>query len=224
LTAAEAAPPEPGRDCPLCPRLVEFRNEWRQREPAWFNAPVPAFLPAAGEEAVRLLIVGLAPGLRGANRTGRPFTGDYAGDLLYSTLLRFGLARGRFEARPDDGLQLVGTAIVNAVRCVPPQNKPTPAEIATCRAFLVPTIGRFANLRAVLALGAIAHQSTVRALGGRLAALPFRHGGRHDLAQVALFSSYHCSRYNTNTGVLTEQMFTRVFQEIADFLGVPQAT
>jgi uracil-DNA glycosylase family 4 len=224
LTAAEAAPPEPGRDCPLCPRLAEFRNEWRQREPAWFNAPVPAFLPAAGEEAVRLLIVGLAPGLRGANRTGRPFTGDYAGDLLYSTLLRFGLARGRFEARPDDGLQLVGTAIVNAVRCVPPQNKPTPAEIATCRGFLVPTIGRFANLRAVLALGAIAHQSTVRALGGRLAALPFRHGGRHDVAQVTLFSSYHCSRYNTNTGVLTEQMFTRVFEEIADFLGVPQAT
>ena len=224
MTAAEAAPPEPGRDCPLCPRLAEFRNEWRQREPAWFNAPVPAFLPAAGEEAVRLLIVGLAPGLRGANRTGRPFTGDYAGDLLYSTLLRFGLARGGFEAGPDDGLQLVGTAIVNAVRCVPPQNKPTPAEIATCRGFLVPTIGRFANLRAVLALGAIAHQSTVRALGGRLAALPFRHGGRHDVAQVTLFSSYHCSRYNTNTGVLTEQMFTRVFEEIADFLGVPQAT
>ena len=219
-----AAPPEPGRDCPLCPRLAEFRNAWRQREPAWFNAPVPAFLPAAGEESVRLLIVGLAPGLRGANRTGRPFTGDYAGDLLYSTLLRFGLARGRFEARPDDGLQLLGTAIVNAVRCVPPQNKPTPAEIATCRAFLVPTIGRFPSLRAVLALGAIAHQSTVRALGGRVAALPFRHGGRHEVARVTLFSSYHCSRYNTNTGVLTERMFVRVFEEIADVLGVPQAT
>ena len=219
-----AAPPEPGRDCPLCPRLAEFRNAWRQREPAWFNAPVPAFLPAAGEESVRLLIVGLAPGLRGANRTGRPFTGDYAGDLLYSTLLRFGLARGRFEARPDDGLQLLGTAIVNAVRCVPPQNKPTPAEIATCRAFLVPTIGRFPSLRAVLALGAVAHQSTVRALGGRVAALPFRHGGRHEVARVTLFSSYHCSRYNTNTGVLTERMFVRVFEEIADVLGVPQAT
>ena len=222
--AAVAAPPEPDRDCPLCPRLHDFLAEWRGREPSWFNAPVPAFLPAEGEDAVELLIVGLAPGLRGANRTGRPFTGDYAGELLYSTLIRFGMARGQFKARPDDGLQLVRTAIVNAVRCVPPQNKPTPAEIATCRTFLVPTIARFPNLRAVLALGAIAHQSTVRALGGRLAALPFRHGGRHDVAQVTLFSSYHCSRYNTNTGVLTEQMFTRVFEEIADFLGVPQAT
>ncbi|MGB5802139.1 MAG: uracil-DNA glycosylase family protein, partial [Mesorhizobium sp.] len=172
------AQPEPDRDCPLCPRLHAFLATWREREPTWFNAPVPAFLPPEGEEAVRLLIVGLAPGLRGANRTGRPFTGDYAGDLLYSTLISHGLARGKFEARPDDSLELIGTAIVNAVRCVPPENKPVGAEINTCRTFLVPTIGRFANLQAVLTLGSIAHQSTVRALGGRVAAHPFRHGGQ----------------------------------------------
>ncbi|KQZ94240.1 DNA polymerase [Mesorhizobium sp. Root157] len=213
------ASPEPGRDCPLCLRLHDFIAEWREREPTWFNAPVPAFLPPQGEDAVRLLIVGLAPGLRGANRTGRPFTGDYAGDLLYSTLLRFGLASGRFEARPDDSLQLVDTAIVNAVRCVPPQNKPTGPEIATCRTFLIPTIERFSNLSAVLALGSIAHQSVVRALGGRVAAHPFKHRGRHQLGHVTLFSSYHCSRYNTNTRVLTEEMFVNVFKDIAEFLG-----
>jgi uracil-DNA glycosylase family 4 len=209
---------EPDRDCALCPRLHDFIAEWREREPAWFNAPVPAFLPPEGDDSVRLLIVGLAPGLRGANRTGRPFTGDYAGDLLYSTLLRFGLASGHFEARPDDSLQLSRTAIVNAVRCVPPQNKPTGPEISTCRTFLTPTIERFPNLSAVLALGSIAHQSVVRALGGRVAAHPFKHRGRHQLGHVTLFSSYHCSRYNTNTGVLTEEMFVNVFKDIAEFL------
>jgi uracil-DNA glycosylase family 4 len=209
---------EPDHDCPLCPRLVAFRETWRAKEPSWHNAPVPAFLPREGGDGVRLLIVGLAPGLRGANRTGRPFTGDYAGDLLYSTLIRFGLARGKFEARPDDSLELVGTAIVNAVRCVPPENKPTPAEINTCRQFLIPTIGRFPNLSAIVTLGAIAHQSTVKALGGRLAANPFKHGGRYEMGAVALFSSYHCSRYNTNTGVLTEEMFVRVFGEVAAYL------
>ncbi|UCI32732.1 uracil-DNA glycosylase [Mesorhizobium sp. B4-1-4] len=214
------APPisEPNRDCPLCPRLHDFIAEWRQLEPSWFNAPVPTFLPSEGEDTVQLLIVGLAPGLRGANRTGRPFTGDYAGDLLYSTLIAHGFARGEFKARPDDGLALVGTAITNAVRCVPPENKPVGAEIATCRTFLVPTIARFPNLRAVLALGSIAHQSTVRALGGRVAAYPFKHGGQLAAGGVALFSSYHCSRYNTNTGVLTEDMFVRVFSEIEAFL------
>lgn len=212
------APTDPDRDCPLCPRLHDFIAEWRAREPQWFNAPVPPFLPPEGREAVRLLIVGLAPGLRGANRTGRPFTGDYAGDLLYSTLIRFRLARGRFEARPDDSLELMGTAIVNAVRCVPPQNKPTGPEISTCRSFLIPTIESFPNLTAVLALGAIAHQSMVRTLGGRVAAHPFRHGGRHRIGKLTLFSSYHCSRYNTNTGVLTEEMFVNVFKEIAEFL------
>ena len=208
------APVEPSRDCPLCPRLAAFREEWRAREPAWWNAPVPTFLPPEGEDSVRLLIVGLAPGLRGANRTGRPFTGDYAGDLLYSTLISHGFARGKFEARPDDSLELVGTAITNAVRCVPPENKPIGAEIATCRTFLVPTIARFPNLRAIVALGAIAHQSTVRALGQRLAAYPFSHGARHETGPLTLFSSYHCSRYNTNTGVLTEEMFVRVFGEV----------
>lgn len=212
------SPVEPSPDCPLCPRLHDFIADWRRREPSWFNAPVPTFLPPEGEDAVRLLIVGLAPGLRGANRTGRPFTGDYTGDLLYGTLVAQGMARGEFKARPDDGLELVGTAITNAVRCVPPENKPVGAEISTCRTFLVPTIRAFANLRAVLALGSIAHQSTVRALGGRVAAHPFRHGGRHEIGGVTLFSSYHCSRYNTNTGVLTEEMFVNVFKEMAAFL------
>ena len=215
---AEPDPTEPGHDCPLCPRLAAFREAWRAKEPSWHNAPVPAFLPREDGDSVRLLVTGLAPGLRGANRTGRPFTGDYAGDLLYSTLIRFGFARGKFEARPDDSLELTGTAIVNAVRCVPPENKPTPAETNTCRQFLIPTIGRFRNLRAIVALGAIAHQSTVKALGGRLAANPFRHGGRHEIGGVTLFSSYHCSRYNTNTGVLTEAMFVKVFSEVEAFL------
>jgi uracil-DNA glycosylase family 4 len=214
-----ALPPvEPSRDCPLCPRLKDFRDLWRDREPGWFNAPVPTFLPPEGLESVRLLIVGLAPGLRGANRTGRPFTGDFAGDLLYSTLIRFGFARGEFKARPDDGLELIGTAITNAVRCVPPENKPVGAEINTCRGFLKPTIERFPNLAAILTLGSIAHQSTVRALGGRVAAMPFNHAGRHQAGSITLFSSYHCSRYNTNTGVLTEEMFVNVFKDVAEFL------
>ncbi|MGB3539953.1 MAG: uracil-DNA glycosylase [Mesorhizobium sp.] len=212
------ASPEPGRDCPLCPRLHAFLAAWREREPSWHNAPVPAFLPWAGEDSVRLLIVGLAPGLRGANRTGRPFTGDYAGDLLYSTLISHGFARGKFEARPDDSLELVDTAIVNAVRCVPPENKPVGAEITACRTFLIPTIARFRNLEAILTLGTIAHQSTVRALGGRVAAHPFKHGGQSRIGDVTLFSSYHCSRYNTNTGVLTTEMFINVFSAIRSFL------
>jgi uracil-DNA glycosylase family 4 len=208
------APIEPSPDCPLCPRLHDFVAEWRRREPAWHNAPVPTFLPEGGRSPVRLLVIGLAPGLRGANRTGRPFTGDYAGDLLYRTLSRFGFARGRYEARPDDGLELVETAITNAVRCVPPENKPVGAEIATCRAFLAATIDSFPNLSAVLTLGSIAHQSTVRALGARLAAHPFRHGAASELNGLTLFSSYHCSRYNTNTGVLTEAMFVDVFAAV----------
>ena len=216
--AALNAASEPNRDCPLCPRLHDFIADWRQREPSWFNAPVPTFLPPEGDAAVELLIVGLAPGLRGANRTGRPFTGDYAGDLLYSTLIAHGFARGEFKARPDDGLQLVGTAITNAVRCVPPENKPVGAEITTCRSFLVPTIASFPRLRAVLALGSIAHQTTVRALGGRVAAYPFKHGGQLPAGGLTLFSSYHCSRYNTNTGVLTEAMFVKVFSAISNFL------
>ncbi|MGD9913551.1 MAG: uracil-DNA glycosylase [Rhizobiaceae bacterium] len=211
-------PPEPSRDCDHCPRLHGFIAGWREREPSWFNAPVPTFLPPEGDASVRLLIVGLAPGLRGANRTGRPFTGDYAGDLLYSTLAKFGFARGVYQARPDDGLHLIGTAITNAVRCVPPENKPTPAEIGTCRQFLSPSLTRFPNLRAIVTLGAIAHQSTVKALGQRVAAYPFKHGARYALDRLTLASSYHCSRYNTNTGVLTTAMFEAVFAGVTEVL------
>ena len=214
---------EPSHDCPLCPRLAGFRTEWRLREPGWFNGPVPSFLPPEGEDAVRFLIVGLAPGLRGANRTGRPFTGDYAGELLYDTLIRFGFARGRFEARPDDSIELIGTAITNAVRCVPPENKPVGPEIVTCRSFLIPTIDRFRNLRAILTLGTIAHQSTVRALGKRVADYPFRHGASQTAGAVRLFSSYHCSRYNTNTGRLTAEMFVEVFNEVDRYLDATPA-
>ncbi|HMQ57569.1 MAG TPA: uracil-DNA glycosylase [Rhizobiaceae bacterium] len=206
---------EPPRNCPICPRLHAFLALHRQNEPGWHNAPVPTFLPPQGADSVRLLVVGLAPGLRGANRTGRPFTGDYAGDLLYSTLLRHGFAQGRFEARPDDGLELVETAITNAVRCVPPENKPTGAEIAACRRFLAPTIHRFPNLKAIVTLGSIAHQSVLRALGHPVAALKFRHGGRGTVGGLEVFSSYHCSRYNTNTGRLTGAMFDTVFADVA---------
>ncbi|MGN6582372.1 MAG: uracil-DNA glycosylase [Rhizobiaceae bacterium] len=209
---------EPTSDCALCPRLYDFLTDWREREPAWFNAPVPTFLPAGGQDCVRLLIVGLAPGLRGANRTGRPFTGDYAGDLLYRTLRDFGLARGNYEARPDDGLTLVRTAITNAVRCVPPRNKPDAAEINTCRRYLAGTIARFPDLKAIVTLGQIAHQSVIRALGLRVAAYPFRHGERYEAGRFGIFPSYHCSRYNTNTGVLTEKMFVNVFRNVAEFL------
>lgn len=211
-------PAEPHRDCPICPRLHGFIAEWRQREPGWFNAPVPTFEAMGGDASVELLIVGLAPGLRGANRTGRPFTGDYAGDLLYATLKRFGFSRGEFRARPDDGVELIGAALTNAVRCVPPENKPAGAEIAACRRFLKGTIARHPNLRAIVTLGTIAHQSTVRALGLRVADFPFAHGARRDAGGVALFSSYHCSRYNTNTGRLTEEMFVGVFAAARTYL------
>lgn len=204
----------PGRDCPRCPRLAAFRKEWRAKEPGWFNAPVPSFGPCDA----RLLIVGLAPGLRGANRTGRPFTGDYAGDLLYATLKEYGFARGEFEARPDDTLELIDARITNGVRCVPPENKPTPAEINTCRDFLTPTIAEMPRLAAIVTLGRIAHETTVRSLGGKLKEAAFRHGGRATLGRLAVFSSYHCSRYNTNTGVLTPEMFRAVFADVQEFL------
>ena len=218
MPATIAAAAEPAYDCPLCPRLHGFVASWRAKEPSWFNGPVPTFLPPQGPDAVRLLIVGLAPGLRGANRTGRPFTGDYAGDLLYRTLIAHGFAQGHYEARPDDGLTLVGTAISNAVRCVPPQNKPLPQEIVTCRQFLAATIVALPRLEAVLSLGAVAHQSVVRTLGGRASTYPFKHGAQGRIGSVTLFSSYHCSRYNTNTGVLTEEMFTAVFTDARRFL------
>jgi uracil-DNA glycosylase family 4 len=207
MPGASATPP---RDCPLCPRLQAFRNDWRQRQPDWFNAPVPAF----GLVTARLLIVGLAPGLQGANRTGRPFTGDYAGDLLYETLLGYGFARGSYAARADDGLELVDARIANAVHCVPPENKPTGGEIATCRRFLTAAIAEMPNLRAIVVLGRIAHDSTVTALGARRATAPFGHGHEADINGITLFSSYHCSRYNTNTGVLTPEMFRKVFAAV----------
>ena len=203
-----------GRNCPRCPRLVAFRDEWRRREPGWFNAPVPSFGPVDA----RVLIVGLAPGLRGANRTGRPFTGDYAGDLLYVTLKEYGFARGEYDGRPDDTLELVDARITNAVRCVPPENKPTPAEINTCRDFLSPTIAEMKKLRAIVALGRVAHETLVRALGAKPSAVAFSHGGTSEIGSVTLFSSYHCSRYNTNTGVLTPEMFGAVFKAVRTYL------
>jgi uracil-DNA glycosylase family 4 len=207
----------PGRNCPRCPRLVAFRKSWRVQEPDWFNAPVDSF----GADDARLLIVGLAPGLRGANRTGRPFTGDYAGDLLYATLQEFGFAAGSYEARADDGLTLVDCRITNAVRCVPPENKPTPEEIATCRAFLTATVSGMPRLTAVLALGRIAHETFVVACGGRRSAYPFGHGRVHTIGALTLFDSYHCSRYNTNTGVLTPDMFRAVVGKIRAKLDIP---
>ena len=205
----------PGRDCALCPRLVDFRLETRAKEPGWQNAPVPTLGPASA----RRLIGGLAPGMRGANRTGRPFTGDWAGDLLYETLIDFGFASGVYDERPDDGLTLHDCRITNAVRCVPPQNKPTPAEITICRAFLIPTIDTMPKLRAIVALGRIAHESVVRGLGAKLSAMPFAHGARHQAGRLALYDSYHCSRYNTNTGVLTRDMFRDVFAAVREELG-----
>lgn len=201
---------EPAKNCPLCPRLAAFRAENRRTYPNYFNAPVPTF--GSGPE-VRLLIVGLAPGLHGANKTGRPFTGDWAGDLLYATLLKHGLAKGTYAERADDGLTLVDCAISNAVRCVPPQNKPTPAEINTCRKFLVAQIEALPHLRAILSLGKIAHDSVCKALDFKLKDHPFVHGARYETGKLSLISSYHCSRYNTNTGVLTEKMFDAVVKE-----------
>jgi uracil-DNA glycosylase len=204
------APLCPSRDCGLCPRLVAFRTTHRALQPGWHNAPVPSFGPLAA----RLLIVGLAPGLKGANRTGRPFTGDYAGVLLYRTLVEFGFARGTYEARPDDGLTLVDARITNAVRCVPPQNSPMPAEIRTCRRFLEGTIADMARLAAIVALGRIAHDSVASALGARRSIYPFGHGAMHSVGPLTVFDSYHCSRLNTNTGALTPEMFRAVFASV----------
>ena len=206
------APLDPDLNCRACPRLVAFREDWRAREPAWFNAPVPSFVGSAP----RLLIVGLAPGVRGANRTGRPFTGDYAGDLLYETLADYGFSRGTFRADPKDGLELVGALITNAVRCVPPENKPTPAEVHACRPFLVATLAAYPALTDVLALGRVAHETFLRTVGEKPSAHPFAHGAIHALGNgLRLHDSYHCSRYNTNTGRLTREMFRSVFDGIA---------
>ena len=209
---------EPSRDCPACARLVAFRKRWRAAEPSWHNAPVPNFISPQGE----LLIVGLAPGLQGANRTGRPFTGDWAGDLLYETMVEFGFAHGQYEEHADDGLELVRTTISNAVRCVPPENKPTPQEILTCRPFLSNLIRSMADLKLILCLGRISHESTVRALGGVPSKFPFAHAAIHQIGGIALIDSYHCSRYNTNTGRLTVEMFRNVFRTIRRLLDEPR--
>lgn len=211
LTIPVAVPP---RDCPLCPRLVAFRESLRAEHPDWHNAPVQPF----GGLDARLVIVGLAPGMHGANRTGRPFTGDWAGDLLYATLLQFGFATGVYDKRPDDGLELVDARIVNAVRCLPPLNKPTGAEIATCRRFLTADFEMLQKPRAVIALGRIAHDSLLRMLGAPAKSALFGHGAEHQIGPLRLFDSYHCSRYNTNTGRLTEAMFHDVFRAARDHL------
>jgi uracil-DNA glycosylase family 4 len=194
--------------------LKSFIDVQRTKEPDWHNAPVDTWASKNGDKDVQLLIIGLAPGLRGANKTGRPFTGDWAGDLLYSTLLKFGFATGVYEAEPGDSLELNQSAITNAVRCVPPENKPVGAEINNCRPFLINTLNRFPNLKALVTLGKISHDSTVRALGGRVAAVPFGHNLAQEVGGYTIYSSYHCSRYNTNTGRLTEAMFEDVFENV----------
>jgi uracil-DNA glycosylase family 4 len=205
-----AAAGEPAKTCPLCPRLVAYRAENAAREPTWFNGPAPSF----GDSAARLLIVGLAPGRTGANRTGRPFTGDYAGELLYATLLKFGFAKGVYMADPGDGLVLIDAMITNAVRCAPPENKPTPAEIATCRPFLAARMAALPRLKVVIALGSIAHDSVLRACDVKPSAARFAHGALAALpCGRTLVSSYHCSRYNTQTGRLSTPMFEAVFAE-----------
>ncbi len=212
LDAPAPAPPEPAKNCPLCPRLVAFREANRAAHPDWFNGAVPSF----GSNGARLLIVGLAPGLKGANRTGRPFLGDYAGELLYRTLLKVGLARGRHDVAAPEALELVDCMISNTVRCVPPQNKPTPAEIATCRQFLIGRIAALPRLRSLLAIGRIAHDGILDALGLKRRDFAFAHGARHALPNgLVLFDSYHCSRQNTNTGRLTTAMFEAVLMEAA---------
>ena len=204
---------QPSPECPLCPRLAEYRRANRAAHVDWFNAPVPSF----GRIDARLLLVGLAPGVRGANRTGRPFTGDFAGELLYRTLLHFGLAEGNYRADPNDGLELIDCRVTNAVRCVPPANLPTPLEIATCNGFLAAEIAAMPRLRGLLALGNTAHNSVLRAHKIRAARMPFRHGTIHALPGDRLLAdSYHVSRLNTNTGRLTEAMFHAV---VGDLLG-----
>jgi uracil-DNA glycosylase family 4 len=213
-----AAIPEAPFDCPLCPRLVRFRDELRLAHPEWFNGPVPSF----GDPAARLLVVGLAPGLKGANRTGRPFTGDFAGDLLYETLAAFGFAAGTYRADPYDGLELTGCIVTNAVRCVPPANKPVSSEIAACNRFLQARIASLPQLRAIVALGRIAHKATLDALGLKARHYPFAHAAEHRAGPLRLFDSYHCSRQNTNTGRLTREMFETVFAAAARHLAQPE--
>ena len=235
-------PASPPHDCPLCPRLAAFRHDNRKKHPDWFNGPVPSFGPLTA----RIVIAGLAPGLQGANRTGRPFTGDWAGDLLYATLLKLGLAKGVYDERIDDTLELVDCRIANSVRCVPPQNKPEPSEIRTCRQFLISELETLPNVKVILALGKIAHDSVLTTLGAKINAHPFKHGGIYTLpvtmvglnpaihgekkldgrvrpahgGGLVLISSYHCSRYNTNTRRLTTEMFEAVVAQAKKLAGL----
>ncbi len=214
VLAPPGAPPEAPLGCPLCPRLAAYRQENRRLQPDWFNDPAPSF----GDPAARLLIVGLAPGRTGANRTGRPFTGDHAGVLLYATLLKLGLARGVYAARPDDGLELVDCMITNAVRCAPPGNRPEPSEEASCRPFLAARMAALPRLRAILTLGDVARRNVLRALGLKASAGGAGHGVQLQAGPYRLFNSYHCSRLNTNTGRLTAEMFEDVFMQVRAFL------
>ena len=212
----------PHRDhtCRLCPRLAEFLDEARAKNPDWHNAPVNGYGPVNAP----IMLIGLAPGMRGANRTGRPFTGDFAGDLLFQTLAQFDLSNGQYDARPDDGVELTQIRIINAVRCVPPQNKPIGAEIKTCRQFLTQDVAAMTALKVIITLGRIGHQSALKALGLREKDYPFSHGGKHLLPNgVTLISSYHCSRYNTQTNRLTTAMFHDVFHEAVAAAGLKTA-
>ena len=210
LTGQAAVSPEAPAQCGICPRLAAFRKRWRDNEPNWYNGAVSSF----GDPKAALLIVGLAPGLRGANRTGRPFTGDFAGDLLYRAIARYGFSEGTYAANPNDGLKLKNCMITNAVRCVPPENKPRSQEINACRSFLAARILAMPKLKAILCLGKISHDSVVRAFGARPAHFPFAHGALHIIENIKIFDSYHCSRYNTNTRKLTENMFFDVFAQV----------
>jgi uracil-DNA glycosylase len=199
---------EPSRDCPICPRLTAYRAENRAAHPDWFNGPAPSF----GDPDARLLVVGLAPGRTGANRTGRPFTGDYAGVLLYETLIRFGFARGAYAARPDDGVELVDCMITNAVRCAPPGNRPLPAEESACRPFLAARVAALPRLRVLVTLGDVARRNVLRALGRPASSGVGGHAAEIAVDPYVLINSYHCSRLNTNTGRLTEPMFHAIFE------------
>ncbi len=214
-----ALPVEPSRNCRLCPRLAAYRRDNRAAHADWHNAPVPSL----GSLKAELLVVGLAPGVGGANRTGRPFTGDGAGDLLYPSLIRFGLATGKFDRRPDDSLRLRNCRVTNAVRCVPPANRPVAAEIRACLRFLESEIAAMPRLRVALALGRVAHDCVLRALGEKPSQYKFGHGSSHQLDGLSLYASYHCSRYNTNTGRLTTEGFERVIAAICHELDSPPA-
>ena len=205
----------PPPDCPLCPRLVAFRAANKAKFPNFYNGAVPPFGPLEAE----LLIVGLAPGLKGANATGRPFTGDFAGIVLYSALARHGFAQGEYAARPDDGFRLVHARISNAVRCVPPENKPTPAEAKTCNPFLVQEIAAMRNLKVILSLGLTSHQAVLKTLNQKQSAFKFAHGAEHRVGGITLLDSYHTSRYNVQTGRLSQAMFDAIAARAAQLLG-----